>query len=68
LESFVFVVWLIDFAYVFDNVFSKLGPLQMTISIDVYGLKKLNQIANKVILAYFVFGSVEFFHEIDEGG
>ncbi len=40
----------------------------MTISIDVYGLKKLNQIANKVILAYFVFGSVEFFHEIDEGG
>jgi len=40
----------------------------MSVSIDIYSLKKFDEITNEVILADFVFGGIKFFHEIDEGG
>lgn len=39
----------------------------MPISIDIDCLKKLNEVANEIVLADLVFRGVKLFHEVDEG-
>lgn len=40
----------------------------MAIPIDIYGLEKLDEITDEVVLVDLVLGGVQTFHEVDESG
>lgn len=67
LEHFVLVARLFDNPDVFNYVLSELWPLQMSITIDINGLKKLYQVRNEKILWELLIRDVEFFNQVDEG-
>lgn len=40
----------------------------MPVPIDIYGLEKLDEVTDEVILVDLVLGGVQTFHEVDESG
>ena len=68
LKVLIFVIGFFYPANVLNDVLSELRPFEMPISIDVNGLKELNEVRYKVVFWQLVLWNVEFFHEVDKSG
>ena len=66
LISSILVFWLLHHSDVFDYVLCEFRPLQVTISVDIDGLKKFDQVGDKEKFGELVVGHIEFFYQVDK--